>query len=202
MEMSERQLHEAVTILARGGVIAYPTDTVYGLGADASNADAVLKIRQIKQRVDEKPILALVADMAMLEEYAEVTPMARVLAESFLPGPLSLILTPRDDRLAAIMGRDGAVGFRMPNHKTCMQLASVLGRPITSTSLNKAGQPQARTLKLMLEQLGEQAAMIDDVLDAGELPKCSPSTVVDVRGDTAVVIREGAIPKETLHRFL
>jgi L-threonylcarbamoyladenylate synthase len=192
----------AVSVLKNGGVITYPTDTVYGLGADATNAEAVLRIREIKSRVDDKPILAMVADLAMLEEYAELTPLARAITEEFLPGPLSLVLTVWDDRLLPIAGKDLAVGFRMPNTELCRALPRALGRPITSTSLNKAGQPQPRILPLMLEQLGDQQKHIDLVIDKGELPLSPPSTVLDVRGEKAVVLREGAVSADALRRFL
>jgi L-threonylcarbamoyladenylate synthase len=199
---SVSDVDHAVSVLKNGGVIAYPTDTVYGLGADAINPEAVLRIREIKSRVDDKPILAMVADLAMLEEYAELTPLARAIAEEFLPGPLSLVLTARDNRLASVAGKDRAVGFRMPNTELCRTLPVALGRPITSTSLNKAGQPQPRTLQLMLEQLGDKQSLIDLVIDEGELPTSSPSTVLDVRGEKAILLREGAVSTDALRRFL
>lgn len=188
--------------MRNGGVIAYPTDTVYGLGADATHQEAVSRIRVIKGRVDDKPILAMVADLGMLEEYAELTPIARAIAEQFLPGPLSLVLTARDERLKPIASREGAVGFRMPNYPLCSELVTALGRPITSTSLNRAGQPQPRTLPLMLEQIGDKNNLVSLVIDEGELPMSPPSTVLDVRGDKALLLREGAIPASVLHGFL
>lgn len=198
----DSRIHEAIVVLTSGGVIAYPTDTVYGLGADATNPEAVLLVRTIKDRVDDKPILAMVADHAMLEEYAELTPLARKIVERFLPGPLSLVLTARDDRLVSIAGNDNAVGFRMPKHSLCRELPAALGRPITSTSLNRAGLPQPRTLELMLEQLGEQRSKIGTVFDEGELPLSSPSTILDARGERAVLLREGAVPREALLGFI
>lgn len=200
--LMSHSVEEVVAVLRAGGVIAYPTDTVYGLGADATNPEAVMRIRTIKQRVDDKPILALVADLAMLEEYAEITPLARAVAERFLPGPLSLIMTARDDRLAPVAGDERAVGFRIPKYPLCRDIASGLGRPLTSTSLNRAGQPQPRTLSLMLEQLGPYAHNIDLVIDDGELPVSPPSTVLDVRGSVALLVREGAVPASALPDFL
>jgi L-threonylcarbamoyladenylate synthase len=144
----------------------------------------------------------MVADLAMLKEYAELTPLARAITEEFLPGPLSLVLRVRDDRLLPIASKDLAVGFRMPNTGLCRALPRALGRPITSTSLNKAGQPQPRTLPRMLEQLGDQQKHIDLVIDKGELPLSPPSTVLDVRGEKAVMLREGAVSADALRRFL
>jgi len=96
-----RHVSRAVEGLRRGGVLIYPTDTVYGLGADATNPDAVARVRAIKGRDAHKPILAMVSDMDMLERYAEVTPLARTLAARFLPGALTLVLTPTEGVLAS-----------------------------------------------------------------------------------------------------
>lgn len=200
--MDSSNILKAVEIIQNGEVIAYPTDTVYGLGADATNAKAVARVRTIKGREDDKPILAMVRDLSMLEEYAELTPTARAIALQFLPGPLSLVLTAKDGRLSPIASKEGAVGFRMPNHLFCREIVTAFGRPITSTSLNRAGQLQPRTLPLMLEQLGDKRNLIGFVIDEGELHESPPSTVLDVRGEKAVLVREGAVPASALERFL
>jgi len=184
--------------LAEGGVIVYPTDTVYGLGADASSAEAVAKVRALKGREEAKPLLATVADLAMLESYAEVTPLARKLAAAFWPGPLSLILAARDDTLAPITGTDGTIGFRMPDQPFCLALARAFGKPITSTSVNRSGAVQPRSLAGMLSQLDHAAQDIALTVDVGELPGRTPSTIVDVRGAQVRVVREGAITRERL----
>lgn len=195
----ETAIMGACETLHAGGVIVYPTDTVYGFGADVTNGRAVQVVRTIKGREDTKPILAMVADVEMMEAYAVMTPLARELAVRFLPGPLSLILTARDDCLSAIATNDGAVGFRIPSHPFCEQLTKKYGFPITSTSANTSGKPQARELVHMLSQVGEEGvALIERVYDFGVLPLSAPSTIVDVRGDTPVVLREGAISRSTL----
>lgn len=194
-------IHHCVDVLARGGVIIYPTDTVYGLGCDATNPEAVARIRDIKGRVEDKPILAMVADLAMLEEYAFVTPVARALAEEFWPGPLSLVCEARGDMLASIQSRDGSVGFRAPDHSFCFNLVHAFGRPITSTSVNRSGMAQAVTVSSMLAQFGNYASEVDLVIDAGILPAKQPSTILDVRGSTPRILREGAILRDRLVRF-
>jgi len=193
----------AVTSLRGGGVIVYPTDTVYGLGADATNEDAVGLVRRLKGREDDKPILALVSDMNMLEAYAYVTPLAHALAHTFLPGPLSLVLTAKDTQLQPVMSPDESVGFRMPAHPISLALAKGLGRPITSTSVNRSGQPQPRQLEAMIDQLATQERdNLDIVIDNGELKASPPSTIIDARGEKAIVLREGAILRTALSTFL
>jgi L-threonylcarbamoyladenylate synthase len=195
---SPELIQQAVRELTAGGVVVYPTDTVYGLGADATNPAAVERVRQLKGRDAKKPILALVADLAMLEAYAKVTPLARALAGRFLPGPLTLVLEARDDRLAAIQAADGSLGFRIPDHPTCTQLIQCFGKPITSTSVNRSGEPQARQVADMVQSLQLGVATVDCLLDAGELPVSAPSTVVDARGSEIQLLREGVITKGVL----
>lgn len=186
-------LEWAAQAIVAGGLVVYPTDTLYGIGADATSARAVERVRVCKGRDAGKPILVLVADLAMLERYAQVTPRARDLAERYWPGPLSLVLAPRGDALAPVAGPDGGVGFRIPSLPWCRDLAARVGSPVTTTSVNRSGMPQPSTLDAMLDQLGEEARTLSLVLDAGTLPPSDPSTVVDVRTDTPVVLRQGAL---------
>ena len=202
VQPNQAGVDEGVSVFRAGGVIVYPTDTVYGLGADATNSKAVELVRTIKGRDAAKSILALVADRAMLEQYAEVTPLAARLAGAFWPGPLSLVLTVRNDTLASIASTDGSAGFRMPNHAWCTALVAAYGRPITSTSVNRSGRAQPKTLPDMLDQLGIQADRISLVVDAGTLPVTAPSTIVDARGDTPLILREGTISRDNIVRCM
>ncbi len=187
-------LQPALDALKAGGVIAYPTDTVYGLGADATDRSAVELVRRIKGRDANTPILALVSDMDMLERYADVTPLARELAAHYLPGRLTLVLEARGDHLAPVAQSDGSVGFRIPAMPFCLALARAFDRPITSTSMNLSGVQQEPALSGMLSQLGDRADHISLVCDAGVLPPSEPSTIVDARGLRPVVLRKGAVP--------
>jgi len=202
MEQQEGQegydahIQNASAILSQGGVVVYPTDTVYGLGADATNAHAVGRIRTIKGRAADTPILAMVRNVDMLRSYAELTPLAEALAAALLPGQLTLVLTPRNDALTSIAAPDGSVGFRIPDHPLCAALSTSFERPITSTSVNRSGMPQPRTLSAMLDQLKEASELIDYTFDSGTLPASPPSTIVDVRGDTPLIVREGAISSD------
>lgn len=198
-------IQKAMAVLKSGGIILYPTDTLYGLGADALSDKSLGKIYELKGRDKRKPIHAIVADMKMVEKYAEVPDMARMLAKEFLPGPLTLILKKKDRVKTGFAKGISKIGFRIPNNPFCLALAKKFGKPITTTSANKSGRKTERTVKTILEQLRDKKAYssllkktgiakIDLVIDAGELPKRQPSTVVDLTGREPVILREGAIP--------
>lgn len=171
----------------------YPTDTLYGLGADALSNEALAKVREIKGREEGKPIHAIVADLHMAAEYGEVNEMALALASAYMPGPLTLILRKRADAVIAMCeGRD-EFGFRMPDTQFCLELARAFGRPYTTTSANLAGMQPDRSPEKILAQLGARAKLIDLVIDAGELPERLPSTIVDVSEGNIQVLREGVI---------
>ncbi len=186
-------IKKSVNVLENSGVIVYPTDTVYGLGADATNEKAIAKVRDIKSRDSSKPILVMVSDVEMLEKYAFVTPLARNLVKEFLPGKLSIVLEGRGGVLEGIQNEDGSVGFRIPDNSFCLNLVKKLGKPITSTSVNISGMRQATRLECMLNQINEKLNYVDLVIDAGELKKKRASTVVDARFDTVKVLRKGDI---------
>jgi len=197
IHLSEKNVTEcakrAEEVLRSGGVVLYPTDTLYGLGADAFSDDAVEKIYAIKEREEGKPIHCIVADLAMAEKYAEVNDCARILAKEFLPGPLTLVLKKKKGIDAGITRRIETMGIRIPNNDFCFAFARAFGEPITTTSANRSGAPSARRIDGILAGLGERAKEIDLVIDAGELPKNRPWTVVDVSSGHPVILREGAI---------
>jgi L-threonylcarbamoyladenylate synthase len=201
------QLDEAVVAaretLLRGGVVLYPTDTLYGLAVDSENEEAVQKLRQIKGSSGDKLIQILVRDVPTLEKYARVTPLARKLAATFLPGALALVLD------ACIPFPNGisdphsnTVSVRIPNHPFCLALAEVFGRPFTTTSANRSGLETLTTIDDILEQLGTQAYLIDVVVDEGIIDNRHPSTIVDARSEAPVLIREGAIPRNLVQRVV
>jgi L-threonylcarbamoyladenylate synthase len=186
-------VEKAAAVLRSGGVVLYPTDTLYGLGADALSDAAVAKIYKIKEREEKKPIHAVVADMKMAAEYGEVHDYARMLADAFLPGPLTLVLTKKVSVNTGIARHIDTFGIRVPNHGFCLELARVFGKPYTTTSANIAGAEHTRSVDAILEQLHDHAGLIDLVVDAGELAVSEPSTVVDVSKPEPVIVREGAI---------
>lgn len=202
---------DSVKELRAGGVILFPTDTLYGLGADALSDETVEKIYAIKGRDEQKPIHAIVADIAMMEKYAEVPDMAHALAKEFMPGALTLILRKREGVETGIARGISTIGFRIPNNQFCIKLAKEFGKPFTATSANRSGEEPERNIKAILKQLSDPYSSvlqntsiekIDLIVDAGELPECKPSTVVDLSGKEPVILREGAIPAAEIWNLL
>lgn len=196
----ESAAQSAAAALRAGGVVLYPTDTVYGLGADAFSDEAVAEVYTIKGRDEKKPIHCVVSDMAMAEHYSDISPYARLLAEAFWPGALTLVLKKKSDVDSGIVKGIETIGIRIPNNEFCLALAREYGAPYTTTSANKAGVETAPTVDKILEQLGNPK--IELVVDAGELPGSRPSTVVDVSGSEPRILREGAIPAEKITKIL
>ncbi len=192
----------ASAALRRGGVIIYPTDTLYGLGADALSDDAVEKIYAIKGREEGKPMHAVFADMAMVEEYAEVNDVARRLAEKFLPGALTLVLKKKPHVESGVSRGIATIGIRIPNDEFCLELARTYGKPFTATSANKSSQIPPTSIADIQAQLGTAADDVELAVDAQVFPMRPPSTVVNLVSGTPVILREGAIPKEDIFAAL
>jgi L-threonylcarbamoyladenylate synthase len=181
----------AVEALRRGDVIVFPTETFYGLGADALNPAAVDKILLLKGRNPDNPIPLIVAGRDMLEEVVREFPAAaQRLADRFWPGPLTLVLPAKARLPAALLNRDGGVGVRISSHPLARRLSRELGRPITATSANLSGRPPARTIAEALTYFSERLTVY---LDGGVLAGKKGSTVIEVREGKLRTIREGEI---------
>jgi len=180
-------VEEAAAALARGELVAFPTDTVYGL---AAGHDHVRKLYIAKDRPKEKRISVLLSDATNLDASAQVTPAARVLADKFWPGPLTLVL---------VAPRRGTLAFRVPDHALARRLIGASGGGLPVTSANRSGQADARTAQEVLDQLDGRIALI---LDGGRTPGGVPSTVIDCTADRIKVVREGAIGIAQIERAL
>lgn len=178
-------------------IVLYPTDTLYGLGVDATNEEAIQSLFLLKGRDEKKPLSIMVSDSDMIERYAEVTPLARTLIETFLPGKLTIVLDTKDLPITLTAGT-GTVGVRIPDHKKALALVCERSVPITATSANVSGMETKHSVPEILAQFGEKANMITRIIDDGILPPSAPSTVVDARGDTPIILREGAITGEDI----
>jgi L-threonylcarbamoyladenylate synthase len=176
-------------------VVAYPTETFYGLGALASDGAAVERLVRLKGRPDGKPLPLLGADLAQVEAVAELAGLARRLAAAFWPGPLTLVLPARPGLHAAITAGAAAVGVRVTSSPVAAGLAGAAGGALVATSANLAGQPPSATAAALDAAL---AARLDLVLDAGPAPGGLPSTVVAVEGEGLRLLRAGAVPFEAL----
>jgi len=193
-----RALPYALEILREGGLVAFPTDTVYGLGTIAFNQAAIESIYLAKNRPLEKAIPILIADEDELVSVAErVPPLARHLASRFWPGPMTLVL-PKHKNLPAAISAISTVGVRVPNQDFARLLLRCAG-PLAVTSANLSGRESPRMAKEVLDQLNGRIPLI---LDGGETRGGIPSTVVDVTGKEPIIIREGPITLEQIKSIL
>jgi L-threonylcarbamoyladenylate synthase len=199
-----RAIPQAVLHLVRQGLIAYPTETVYGLGSIAS-PEAVRRLAELKGREPGKPFLLLVSDLAMLAAAGlRLTDAAARLAAAFWPGPLTLVLPGGEGVLPdGLRGPEGGIAVRWTSHAGTSRLVAALGSPITSTSANRPKEPGAMT---GAEAAGIFAADVAEgrllVLDAGRLDHSPPSTLVDCTGRVPRVVRAGALPPERLRAIV
>jgi L-threonylcarbamoyladenylate synthase len=183
-------LDRALSCLRSGGVIVYPTETVYGLGADAFAEPAVERVAALKGRDARQPILVLVADEEMVLQVASrFPPEARRVARLFWPGPLTLVLPARPDISARLTGATQGIGVRISSHPVARSLVAGLGRPLTSTSANPGGAPPAEDIGQARAYFGERV----DLYVEGGCCAGVPSTVLDWTEDPPSVVREGAI---------
>jgi L-threonylcarbamoyladenylate synthase len=191
---------EAVAALRRGEVIVFPTETLYGLGADALNAAAVERVFALKGREPGKPIPLIVADRAMLDTVAAAVPgAAGILIERFWPGPLTLVLPARRDLPRPLLNASGGVGVRVSSGPVARRLVQSLLRPLTATSANPAGMNPARTLAEARGYFGDRLQVF---MDGGTLGSKSGSTVVEIAGEQARLLREGEITAAELGAVL
>jgi len=195
---SEELLRPAVEALQRGAVVAFPTDTVYGLGALADNTAAVDRLYAMKGRAETKPLQVLLADTARGEALGILPPAARLLAEAFWPGGLTIVVPRPPDLWAPPARGRPTIGLRVPACAAARALIRLAG-PLAATSANRSGQPSPRTAADVLAGL---SAELDCLLDGGEAPLGRESTVVDVSGPQPVVLRAGAVSIEALARVL
>jgi L-threonylcarbamoyladenylate synthase len=184
-------LQEAAVTLARRGLVAFPTETFYGLGAAALDGEAVRRIFAAKRRPESKPVLVLIDSLAMLETLVEEIPnRASALIDRHWPGPLTLVFRARASVPPEITAGTGTVGVRMPAHAVALGLARALGGPVTAPSANMSG---AQPLTTAGEVLRVFDGMIELVLDGGATAGGPASTVVDVTVDPPRILRAGAV---------
>jgi len=194
----QRQVEKGISILEQGGIVAFPTDTVYGLGACANLQSAVERVYEVKKRPRNMALPLLLADTAQISEVAEpVPPVAWLLARAFLPGALTIIL-PSSKAVSDFITAGGrTVALRIPSHPIPIALIEGLKAPVVGTSANLSGKPSPLTADEVYAQFGGN---IDLVIDGGKCPGGRESTIVDLSGETPVVVREGAISKEELRQ--
>ena len=198
-QLSAGDFDQILSFLRAGGVIGFPTDTAYGLGADPFNEGAVRRIFEIKGRPESRPILVLVDSMSMLRQTAVDSDIANVLARRFWPGPLTMILPALRTVPRLVTAGTGTIGVRWPLAPFAMRLVHAFGGPITATSANMSGQRASTTAAEVREQLGMDLEML---IDGGTLPAPEGSTVLDLTMDQPRLVREGPLSRDVLREAL
>ncbi|WP_193336684.1 L-threonylcarbamoyladenylate synthase [Devosia beringensis] len=199
MTADPKSVEDAAVLLRAGQLCAFPTETVYGLGADATNADAVLSIYETKGRPRFNPLIIHCADLAMAETLAEFSPLARLLA-TLWPGPLTLVLPARPGNGLVDVATAGldSVGIRIPDHPLALALLAKVGRPLAAPSANPSGKLSPTTAEQV--RLGFAGAV--PVLDGGPCQAGVESTIIRVEGDRLVQLRAGALARSEIERRL
>ena len=187
------------SVLNNGGIIIYPTETLYGLGALAVDEESVNNIFSIKGRIHGNPIPILVRDKEMLSEYVVVTDEANRLIEKFLPGPLTLVLKEKKNLPHFISAGTGNIAIRISRHAFVRRLFDFLSKPITSTSANISGRENLLSFDEIYETFKSKVELI---VDSGNIPQSKGSTVIDLTVNPALLIREGDISGERLKEFI
>lgn len=189
----------AVQVLRDGGIVAYPTDTLYGLAVDPRSPAAVQKLLDLKGRDAGHALPLIAVDLEQAERVAVFDDRARRLAQEFWPGPLSLVLPAKPGLVGNVQAPDGSVAIRVPASEVAQALARGLGFCITATSANVTGDPPTSSPAVLIQTLGDR---IDLVLEAGDSPGGAPSTIVDTRASAPRLVRAGAIAWERVLRSI
>ncbi len=191
---------EIAALLRDGKIVAYPTDTLYGLGADAFDYNAVHRIVILKGREGAKPFPYIIDKRERLEEWEiSLSPLAETIIEEFWPGPVSLIVKGPGKLPGHVLGPKGNVCVRAPRGKIARAIAARVGGLLVATSANPAGLPASRSAREAIEYFRGE---IDAVVDGGPSESGLPSTIVDVSGEKIVILREGAVPSEKIFSAL
>ncbi len=199
-QLDEEVLEHASAVIRAGGVIVYPTETLYGIGADAINAKAVSKVITAKKERGKKPIGVIAGNLQQVSMVAAtVNSVARTLIDNLWPGPLTLIFDATPIVPPEITGDTGTIGVRIPSNSFCLALLRRTGCLLTATSANVSGTVPETSIQKIQASLD---APIDMFINAGILRESKPSTVLDVRAPDPVLVREGAIPFHQIQSIL
>ncbi len=192
------QLTNAAATLAGGGLVAFPTETVYGLGGNALDASAAERIYAAKGRPSDNPLIVHIAKPSDAEKYAHTNELYQKLAEAFMPGPLTVVLPKKDNIPLSVTGGLDTVGIRCPGHPVARELIRAAGVPIAAPSANRSGRPSPTTAKHCLDDLNGR---VDCIIDGGECEVGLESTIVKITGETLTLLRPGAITPEMLREI-
>ena len=199
--LDHKNIRDAARIIRDGGLVAMPTETVYGLAADATNDTAVARIFEAKGRPQFNPLIIHVTGAAMARDFVTVSPLAEKLMAEFWPGPLTLVLPRKKDSNLSLLVSAGldTVGVRMPRHDLAQALIQAVDRPLAAPSANRSGTISPTRAAHVKESLGER---VDMILDGGPCPIGVESTIVKIEGDAATLLRPGGVAREKIERVL
>jgi len=189
---TKKELQEAVDILKNGGMIVYPTDTVYGLAVDAFNIEAIGKLFVLKKRA-QKPLPIIVDSITKAKKVSEISAKDEKILKKYWPGAITFVLEKKNIVPNALTLGLPTVGIRIPASPLSVLLTQMLGHPITSTSANISGEKVCTTIDEVMRQFRVSSTLPNFFLDAGELAELPPSTVVDLSGSKPKVLREGPV---------
>ncbi len=196
----EQAIYNAVDALKNGSIVAYPTETFYGLGTKFDMEDSLKRLYNIKQRPKEKPMPLIIGNKDLISVVAvNVNQIALSFMDKFWPGPLTLILPAKKNLSEYITTGTGKVAVRIPGESFALSLAKTANFPIIATSANLSGMPPAQDTEAVIGYFGDK---IDLIFDSGSTTGGLPSTIVDVTGDEIIILREGAIRTESIRKFL
>jgi len=190
-------IREAVELIRRGLVVAYPTDTLYGLAVDPRNGGAVKRLFELKGRAETSALTLIAADLAHVRAAGETSDAAERLAAQWWPGPLTIVMRARPILAREMLAGGGTVGIRIPDHAVAIALARDAGFPITATSANRSGGTPASTADAVAEALPD----VDAIVDAGPVRGGAPSTIVDASA-SVTLLRQGVVPWDKVLRSL
>ncbi|HOE22828.1 MAG: threonylcarbamoyl-AMP synthase [Syntrophaceae bacterium] len=192
----EDVIGSAAVIISRGGVIAYPTETIYGLGADATNEQAIRKIFEIKGRNFSNPVSLIIGRREDVHPLVRAIPKtAQKLMDAFWPGPLTIVFEAAGCVSPLLTAKTGKIGIRLSGHDGARQIALAAGKPLTATSANLSGLPECATADEVIAQLGDR---LDAVVDLGNTSGTAGSTIIDTTTEQPVILRAGVISREEI----
>jgi len=198
LKVTEEAIVQAAEIIRGGGLVIYPTETVYGLGCDPFNSSAVDRLLRVKGR-ENKPLPIVAASLDKAREVALFNPQAEKIVSMLWPGPLTLVLKAQVTFPTGVTVGSDTIGIRVPDHEVAMRLAELSGGYLVSTSANKSGAPSPRRVEEAVSQIGQE---VDLILDAGRSPLGHSSTVVDMTSGKPRILREGPIPLKLIMEVL
>lgn len=196
-------IQEAIQILRNGGIVIYPTETTYGIGVDPTNQNAVDKLLSYKAKRHRKPLSIAVCCREMAQKYVEINNIADNYYNNYLPGPITVVSRSKGKVAKFVESQDKTIGVRIPDYQFILDLISKFQKPITATSANASYKKRPYKIEDILSNISDkQKNLIDLIIDAGELPKNDPSTVIDTVLNAGLVLRQGNIKLSEKEKFI